>query len=331
MKRSVHKKGLRAVRKLVVSIINYKTAEMTCACIRSVLADLGDIDGEVVVVDNASHDGSLERLTACIKDEGWGDRVRLIASPTNTGFSGGHNQGMGAAEAEFYLLLNSDAALRPGCLAALLDAADGSPHAGLIAPRLEHEDGVQQISAFLFPTPATELVRGARTGLITRLFPRIARGQAAQSLGDDLEWASFACIMARGDMQRQIGPMDEGYFLYFEDIDYCLTARRQGWRVAYAADAVAVHHRGGSAPVKTLSKGRKRLPPYFYASRTRFFYKAHGRMGLLAANLLWMLGEGVGAARRLFGQGDLRPHDNELTDIWINFWSPLGDRRAPEG
>ena len=120
---------------LVVSIINYKTGEMTIAAAQSALEALGDRDGRVVIVDNASGDGSDEQIEAWIKDTA-DPRMQLVRSQINGGFSAGHNIGMEAVPgARYYLILNSDALLRPGFFDALLDTADRHPRAGLIAPQ----------------------------------------------------------------------------------------------------------------------------------------------------------------------------------------------------
>ncbi|MEM8729307.1 MAG: glycosyltransferase family 2 protein [Pseudomonadota bacterium] len=314
---------------IAVSIINFRTAELTLQCVRSVLADMEGIDGHVVVVDNFSGDGSLEAIAAWIARQPQGTPVSLVKSETNSGFSGGHNQGIGAVEADFYLVLNSDAVLRPGFLRSILAAARADNSAGFFAPRIEYDDGGVQDSCFRFPGPLSELIRSARTGAITRLF-----GTHEVSLGPDpdpaqIEWASFACILLRGEMVRQLGPMDEGYFLYYEDVEYCLRAHRAGWCVRYVPQAVAVHFRGGSGPVKKLTKERARLPRYFYSSRTRFFYQAHGRAGLIAANLLWYLGRGIKHLTRLFGKRVPPMAMAEGRDIWINVANPLGPRYAP--
>jgi N-acetylglucosaminyl-diphospho-decaprenol L-rhamnosyltransferase len=123
--------------------------------------------------------------------------------------------------------------------------------------------------------------------------------------------------------------MDEGYFLYFEDAEYCLRARRAGWRIRREPRAVAVHFRGGSGPVKSLARARQRLPAYYYSSRARFFYQAHGTAGLLAANGLWTLGRGLAALRRLAGRSGDNLRQREARDIWINALNPLGPRHAP--
>jgi hypothetical protein len=313
---------------LAVSIINYRTGAMTIAAVASVLAALGDREALVVVVDNASGDGSAEEIAAWIAAEG-DARVRLVRSATNSGFSGGHNQGMAAApEAEFYLVLNSDALLRPGFFEAILAAADAHPKAGLIAARLEWEDGTPQQSCFRFAGPWSELIRAAASGPVTKL---LSRHVVALDLPPDpakIEWASFACILLRGEMVRAIGPMDEGYFLYFEDAEYALRARRAGWGVVYAPAARAVHFRGGSGPVKEMQAAKKRMPAYYWRSRTRFLRQAHGPLGPLLGNLAWGLGRGVAQTRRLVIKPVPRAHEAEWRDIWTNIFSPLAP--APE-
>lgn len=314
---------------IAISIINFRTAELTLDCVRSVLADIGDLDARIVVVDNASGDGSAETIAAWIAAQPKATPVELVRSETNTGFSGGHNQGMATIDAEYYLILNSDAVLRPGFLKTILAAAKTHPQAGLIAPQIETEGGQVQVNCFRFHSPWSELIRAAGSAPITRLLRHRVVALQPPVLQDQIEWASFACILLRGEMVKQIGPMDEGYFLYFEDAEYCLRAHRAGWSIRQETGAVAVHFRGGSGPVKALETARKRLPRYFYASRTRFFYQAHGYTGLLAANLLWFVGRAIAQTRRLFGKPVPKAIECEARDIWINALRPLGPRHAP--
>jgi len=316
-------------RALAISIINYQTAEMTLDCIQSVLADLGGIDAEIVVVDNLSGDGSVEEIEGWIAAQPAGTPVRLVRSTTNSGFSGGHNQGMAAVDAAHYLILNSDTRLVPGCLNALLAEARAFPEAGLIAPTIEGEDGHVHISCFRFPSPASELIRGAATGPVTRLLRKWDVPLGIDPHAEDIGWASFACILLNRAMLHDIGPMDEGYFLYFEDAEYCLRARRAGWGIRRAPAARVVHFRGGSAPVKALAQARKRLPAYFYSSRTRFFFQAYGYHGLWAANLMWFAGRGIAGLRRILGRNYNRAKRAEGRDIWTNAFNPLGPRHAP--
>lgn len=313
---------------ITISIINFRTADLTLQCVQSVLDDMEGINGHIVIVDNLSGDGSAQKIADWIVKQPADLPVSLVLSQANSGFSGGHNQGIAAAPADFYLVLNSDAVLRRGFLHTMLNAARENPQSGLIAPRIEYEDGGVQDSCFRFPGPASELIRSARTGPVTKLFKR-----HEVSLGPDpdpgqIEWASFACILLRDDMTRGLGPMDEGYFLYYEDVEYCLRAHRAGWQITYVPAAVAVHFRGGSGPVKTLIKDCARLPRYFYSSRTRFLYQAHGRFGLIAANLAWYLGRTIKHLTRLMGRrvDPLPAHQGR--DLWTNFTRPLGPRHA---
>ncbi len=315
--------------KLVVSIINYRTGALSIACAASALVAREGHDVDVVLIDNASGDGSADEIAAWINTLPAGSPVRLIRSEANTGFSGGHNIGIQADPADWYLLLNSDAVLRPGFFDALTSAVRANPKAGLIAPQLEGEDGEVQNSLFRFASPVSELARAAHTGIVDRLFARYKVPLGTDPETRQIEWASFACIALNGAMVNEIGLMDEGYFLYYEDSEYCLRARRAGWRIARAPDAVAVHYRGGSGPVKALQRAKERMPAYFYASRSRFLYQAHGQAGLILANLLWHLGRGIAQARRLLGKPAPPAAEAEAHDLWINAFSPLGPRHAP--
>ena len=319
----------RARHVLGVSIINYRTPEMTLAAVRSVLADAGDLDLQVAVVDNASGDGSAEAIAGWIATERPAPPVALVRSATNTGFSGGHNQGIAAIPAEHYLILNSDAELRPGCLAALMVAARAHPGAGLLAPRLEGADGAVQTSRFRDPTPASEIVRAAASAPVTRALARHVVAPGPDLPAAETGWVSFAAVLIRAAALEATGPMDEGYFLYFEDADFCRRARAAGWGIRAVPEARVVHHRGGSAPVKALAARHARLPAYYYAARTRYFRRAHGPAGPLMANLGWHLGRALAQARRLLGRPVPPAIEGEAVDIWTNFRDPFGDRRAP--
>jgi N-acetylglucosaminyl-diphospho-decaprenol L-rhamnosyltransferase len=312
---------------IAVSIINFRTADLTINCVKSVLDAFEGVNGEIIVVDNFSSDGSAETIARWIDEQPAGTPVRLVLSPANSGFSGGHNQGIAAAQAKTYLVLNSDAVVQPDFFTEILAVAHANPKAGFIVPRLQGEDDVQ-VNCFRFPGPASEFMRGANSGPVTRLLKSREVALPADPDPTQIEWASFACILLNGDMVRALKPMDEGYFLYFEDAEYCLRARRAGWGIIRAPKAVAVHFRGGSGPVKTLAKQRKRLPAYYYSSRTRFLYQAHGRLGLFMSNIAWTLGRSIAALRRLGGRPSDNLREGEGRDIWINVLRPLGPRRA---
>ena len=315
---------------IAVSIINYRTGEMTIAAVQSVRNTLSDAPARIVVVDNASGDGSADQIAEWMETLN-DPRLSLVRSQTNSGFSGGHNQGMAAAPgADFYLILNSDALLRADFFPPLLAAAEAEPKVGLIAPQLEWEDETPQISTFRFAGPASEMMRAAQTGPLTKLLKRHVHAIENPPDPAEIEWASFACILLRGEMVRALGPMDEGYFLYFEDSEYGLRARRAGWGVRYVPTARAVHFRGGSSSVKKQAAAKRRVPAYFWRSRTRFLRQAHGPLGPLWANLAWIAGRGVAWLRVFTGRTVPQTSHMEWRDIWRGFLSPLKPDRAPE-
>lgn len=310
--------------RIAVSIINYKTGDMTIAAVQSVLEDLGDLKADIIVVDNASGDGSDEQIAEWIA-RGGDPRVKLVRSETNTGFSGGHNQGMAAApDAEYYLLLNSDTLLRPGFFGRVLQAAEADPRLGIFAPRLEFEDGTPQESCFRYPKILSEFIRGAESGPITRVLRRYEVPLGLTPRAKDIQWVSFACVLLRAKMVRTIGTMDEGYFLYFEDAEYCLRALRAGWSIEFVREARVVHFRGGSGPAKALSEERKRMPGYFWRSRARFLRQACGPFGPFLGNVAWLAGRSLAHFRPLVGKSVPASNESEWRDIWTNILKPMG-------
>jgi GT2 family glycosyltransferase len=320
---------MTAPTQIVVSIINYKTPEMTLNCVQSVLHDMQsapDITVRIVIIDNDSADGSVQIIREWLTAQGPDLPVSLVCSAENLGFSGGHNQGIAAQAGAYYLLLNSDALLRPGFLRAMLETALTHPKAGMISPTIQDAGGGHHHSRFRFHSPASEFIRGACSGPITRL---LRRYEVAPDGLDTPDWVSFACVMLNGAMIRDIGPMDQGFFLYFEDAEYCFRAKQAGWDIAFSPKAIAIHDQGGSGPVVALSRARQRLPAYYYSARTRFFFLLYGRRGLWAANMAWTLGRMVAKLRWIAGRAPHRAVSHEAIDIWKNIWNPLGPRFAP--
>ncbi|MGF1544351.1 MAG: glycosyltransferase family 2 protein [Parvularculaceae bacterium] len=319
---------------LGVIIVNYRTPDLVAQCLASIAPELSALDARAVVVDNRSDDGSADRIAAFLSGESaggatWTERVSLVRARRNSGFAGGNNFGRGFLDAPYYLLLNSDALARPGALAALIAAAERRPDAGAVGPRLEDPDGRAQQSRFRFKTPLTEFLAGARVRLLDRLFAFAAVAPPVDDAPTDAEWVSFACVLLRREAVDAVGPMDEGYFMYFEDADYCRQLRRGGWSVVYEPSARVVHLRGGSSPVKSLMREKKRPPAYFYASRTRYFRKSFGPLGPTLANLAWTAGRAVAHVRLLVGRPVPRACARQARDQWINWRAPLNDSRAP--
>lgn len=314
-----------------IVIINFRTAGLVKDCLAALGPELEENDARVAVVDNFSNDGSADEIADWLRrGDLWKSRVALIRSPSNEGFSGGNNIGINALDAGCYVLLNSDTLMRPGALKAMVDAAKREEKAGLIAPRLEYPDGAPQDSAFRFHSPLSEFLSAAETRPLDKIFGFANVPMPVSETPMNCDWASFACVLLKREAIEDVGPMDDGYFMYFEDADYCRALKKAGWRVVYDPSARVVHLRGGSSPVKSSMKAKKRPPAYYYAARTRYFRKAYGPLGLPAANLMWLAGRGVARLRSLFGKPAPLLCENQGADQWMNWRAPLGDRRAPE-
>jgi GT2 family glycosyltransferase len=317
---------------LCVVVVNYRTPDMVIDCLKTAVPQLRALGGKLVLVDNASADDSVERLGKWIEDEQVDDCVHLIASPVNGGFAAGNNLGIQSCEADFYLLLNSDTLVREGAFETLLRAARAEPQVGLVSPRLEWPDGTPQESCFRYHRPMSELIRSAGSGVVTRLLATYDVPLRVTETRSFPEWTSFACVLIRREVLERIGLLDEGYFMYFEDVEFSYRAREAGFRILHEPAARVVHLRGGSAPVKKQARLRKRLPRYFYESRTRYFHALYGRSGLLAANLLWSLGWSVSSCRDAVQPQYQSPvAQSQWRDIWTNFWSPHAAYTHPGG
>ncbi len=308
---------------LAIVIINYKTPQLVIDCLQSLQPQIDSSRHRVMLVDNDSGDDSVPILEQAIKDYHWESWVKLISSPVNGGFSAGNNIGIKAVRAKAYLLLNSDTIVRPEAIATLETALDKHPEAGLISPRLEWPDETPQISCFRYHSPVSQFIDGAATGPVTKLLNAYDVPIPVKDTPFEPQWTSFACVLIRQEVIEQIGLMDEGYFMYFDDVDYCRRARKDGWTVLHWPDARVVHLRGGSGSVKSEVAARQRPRPYLYASRSRYFAKFYGSFGLWVTNVCWLLGRSIAWMRELVNNKQPHTCEYQEQDIWTNWKEPF--------
>lgn len=320
----------RRAAELCVVVVNYGTPGMVMNCLETLVPQVRELRAMVALVDNASPDDSVARIQSWISESRASDCVMLIESPENAGFAAGNNIGIESCDAKLYLLLNSDTLVHDGALKRLAAAIQSERDVGLVGPRLLWPNGEPVESCFRYHRPISELIDSASTGVITRL---LARYDVPMQVSDERrfpEWTSFACVMIRRDVIDEIGELDDGFFMYFEDVEFAFRARQAGWRILHEPTATVVHLHGGSSPVKSRARLRKRLPRYYYESRTRYFYKLYGRGGLLAANCFWTLGWTISACRSLLQRAYRSPTcEAQWRDIWINFRTPLAPYTHP--
>ena len=284
----------------------------------------------VAVCENGTGGDSAQKLADAIESEGWGDWITLTEISPNRGFAGGNNVILREAlnwpdPPEYFLLLNADTIVRANALRLLVDAIEKRPDVGIVAPRLDREDGEPQVSCFRFHSPVSEFIRGAGTGPITRLLRNHDLSLPADGRSIEPDWIGFACVLIRRAVLKQIGLLDEGFYLYFDDPDYCWRARQAGWGVLYCPDARVVHLVGQSNPVESLTANLIRRPRYYYASRARCFAKFYGRTGLWVANIMWLAGRSIALLREVLGTKRRHTCEKEWLDIWTNAYRPMGE------
>jgi hypothetical protein len=321
---------------LLVVFTCYRAAELLVDCLRSLSPQIRDVPRtQVAICENGTGEESVRLLREAIRSEGFGEWVSLKAIRPNRGFTGGNNAILRDVVAwptppRYVLLLNCDTIVRPGALAALHRFVEASPGVGIAGPRIVDGAGELQNTLFRDPSPRTELARTAGIGWLHRALglPRFELEQ--DSHPGKGGWATFACAMIRGEVLQQIGLLDEGFFLYFDDADYCRRARAAGWTIARCDAAEVVHLEGRSNPVPEDTRLRRRRPRYYYVSRARYFGKHTGIAGLWCANLAWLLGRSASWLRERLTSAPTHVCEKEWRDVWIHALAPVRSSEPPE-
>jgi len=276
---------------LVVVVLNYNMGELVVECLRSLEAEVRDLGARVIVADNHSPDGSLGLVAAAIERHGWGGWVQTLALPRNGGFAYGNNHAIQAAlndpTIRFVYLLNPDTLMHPGGISRVRDYLLTHPEVGIAGARVCWPDGALNSGPHATPSPLGELASASRVGRLKQRFGRAAHDLESPAV--DCDWVSGAAFCVRREVFETVGLLDEGYFLYFEEVDFCVRAKRAGWRVIYLRDAQVTHHEGQATGIHD---GRRK-PAYWFESRRRFFSKTYGVGGLLAADLCWLAGRSL--------------------------------------
>ena len=309
---------------LLVVIVNYRTPGLTIDCLRSLVTEVRSLPGmRVAVADNASGDNSSEQIAAAIAAEDWSEWASFFPLERNGGFAFGNNALIRPAlqstnPPPYFLLLNPDTVVRPGALKALVDFMDSNPEAGIAGSRLEDPDGTPQHSAFRFHDFLTELDFGWRTRFLSKL---LENWNVAPPISQEIcqtDWVAGASMIVRREVFEKIGLMDEAYFMYCEEMDFCLQANKAGWSCWYIPESRVVHLVGQSSGVTDTKKPPKRLPQYWFYSRRRYFLKNYGLVYTALTDVTWASGFAAWRVRRVLqGKPDGDP-PKMLTDFIMN-------------
>jgi len=231
-----------AAARFSVVIVNYNGGPMLQGCVHSAVRD-GVLASQIIVVDNGSRDGSIDDLERSI------DGVAVIRNSCNTGFARAVNQGIelvlaDTSPAEFILLLNNDAQLEPGALRAFADGFDSLPNLAIAGGQLRYPDGRLQSAFAPLPSLAEEILPLI---LLKMLFPHRFRRKTVVDKPISVECVLGACLSVRSAILPRLGLLDEDYFFFFEEIEWCQRASRMGAEVYYLPGASAIHGQGQTA------------------------------------------------------------------------------------
>jgi N-acetylglucosaminyl-diphospho-decaprenol L-rhamnosyltransferase len=287
---------------LAIVIVNYRTADYAIRCVEALAAEratAGPFD--VVIVDGASGDGSAEKLSARFSGEDWRDWVSVLPLEMNGGFGWANNQAMlrllqRPGPPEFIHILNPDTVVEPGAIVALVSAIRADPQLGAVGSQLLEPDGSLAGSAFRFPSIGSEFVRGcglAKLGKLLRVPPVVVERAGPA------DWLTGASVMFRSAALRETGLFDDGFFLYFEEVELMHRMGRAGWRFRFVPESRITHIAGAATGVESGGQVTARPHPiYRYEARRRFFVLTKGKAGALGATLAWTAGKALSLVLR---------------------------------
>jgi GT2 family glycosyltransferase len=265
---------------LSVVIVSFNTRTITLKCLSHLHRELAARDAEVIVVDNASTDGSVEAIRLEFPS------VKLVVSELNLGFGAANNVAMRQARGRSILLLNSDAFVHVGAVGRLIRELDADRDVGVVGPKLLNADGSTQRSCFRYPTPMRAWLENLG---VAKLFKPGSRLGDYRRWNHDqvrsVDWLIGACLLVRREVVQQVGGFDERFFMYSEETDWQKRIRDAGWQIRFTPEARATHLGGASGEA-----ARARINGYFFDSLDRYERKHHGLLGLVALRLAMVVG-----------------------------------------
>jgi hypothetical protein len=288
---------------VAVAIVSYKSAQLTIDCLGSIEAErsIGQTRIRVVVVDNAS--GDAPAIAEAIEKNSWSSWVTLVRAPRNGGFAYGNNLAFRVAQEngtpDYFHLLNPDTLVRKGAIGALVRFLEMHPEVGIVGSSFENLDGSDWPIAFRFPSILSEIESGLQLGLASRILQRWAVAVQMSVVPQPVDWVPGASMMIRPLVFDAIGGFDETYFLYFEETDFCFRAKKAGYSTWYVPESRIMHIAGESTKVTGAHAASKRLPPYWFESRRRYFMASNGTAHAIAVDIVAVLANVLGNLKRI--------------------------------
>lgn len=278
-----------------VILVNYNTEALLQPCLGRLAAALKTLRSQVIIVDNASRDGSVAVLHEQFSE------YEIVENATNVGFGRANNQVLGQARGRYVLLLNTDAYVEPDALVKTIAYMDANPRTGVLGVRLVGSDGELQPCCRYFPTPSSVFL--LRTGL-NRFFPEVRMVDDMSWPHDAIrncDWVPGCYYLVRREVIDAVGLFDPRFFLYYEEVDHCMAVRKAGWNVTFFPDTTVVHLGGESAKSDASLTARGRQISTLQAESELLFFRKHlGATGAWLALGLGLLADGVLLLKGLF-------------------------------
>ena len=287
---------------VAVIIVTYKTAQLAIDCLSSIQAqrDQPGLFVTATVVDNSKED--YDAINRAVQASHWSDWVQLCCPEKNGGFAYGNNVGVKlareASNPDYIHLLNPDTVLREGAIASLVQFLETHKEVGIAGSSFENLDGNDWPFAFRFPTMLSEIEEGLQLGVASRILKGWVVARTMGQMTEQVDWVPGASMMIRRAVFDAVGGLDDRYFLYFEETDFCLRAKRLGFQTWYVPASRVMHIAGQSTKVTEREAEARRLPPYWFESRRRFFVMAYGLSYAILADLCAVLARAIGAIKR---------------------------------
>jgi GT2 family glycosyltransferase len=305
-------------------IVNYKSAHLTIECLRSLVSEVQALPGiRVFVVENDSGADQVALIQAEIAGNGWSDWAEVLPAERNGGFSYGNNFAIRPALAtatppNYFLLLNPDTVIYPGALSAMVSFMDANPQIGIGGSSLANADGSPWPIGFRFPSILSEFDSALNLGIVTKLLKRWVVAQELEQKEQAIDWLPGACMIIRRQVFETIGLMDEEYFLYYEETDFCRQAKLAGWQCWYIPQSRVMHIAGQSTGVTVRDQIPQRIPAYWYDSRRRYFAKNHGVLYTYLTDATWVVGYILWEIRRFIQRKPNHHPPNYFGDFILN-------------
>lgn len=287
-----------------IIIVNYNTPELVQDCLNSLSGQIDHKQDKVIVIDNNSNDSSVNTINKIIDKNNWDHWLIFKPLKSNDGFSAGNNSGIKhllkkfSDTFDYMMLLNPDTIVQSNAISNLSAFLSKNPKAGIVGSQLTDETNSFVDTAKMFPNIINELDSAARIGFLSSMLKRWSITLPIFEKAHLCDWVSGAAMMIRMEVIKEVGLLDEGFFLYFEEVDYCRRVKNNGWEIWLEPNSIISHLEGQSTG---NNSSIKRKGTYWFKSRRRYLVKHYGVHGFLLFDLFWISGRCLFLLRKLAG------------------------------